>query len=470
MDPTTAQNPGPHRHTEYGRCFFLSYSHTPRVFEDSPDPDHFVREFFRDLCHELVALDPRWNRPGRSGSPGPPGFMDDAIPNGGTWRRHLAAELASCRVFVPLYSRRYFTSKECGREWAVFRERQMAHVAQTGTPSDAVLPVLWQPPQPEDMPTVAQAVQWAQSGLPDSYIERGLFELIRLDRDRGYLQVVIRLAQRLDEIARSGAPPPGPQADYVSVRPLFPQIPGSDHEVRRLHITVAAPDVGSVPPGRDLNFYGPRPEDWRPYIPQSDVPLARRVGDVARGLGYVPVVSPLTGYWPGPAPSESRGSGGSGGSGSSDGRGVLDAPDPPDVSNVPDGPGIMLIDPWIAADGTPHPAEIVALDRRRVPWIRVLIPWNRDDVQTTARATQLMAGLQQLIPWSLAELRSRAPAATRDLTSLADLGHTMPSVVELAWRHYLRAVRPGPLGDYPPRPRLRGPIPPDPEGAGTDGL
>lgn len=447
--PTAAHDPVPQRHAEYGRCFFLSYSHTPRLFDDGPDPNYWVREFFRDLCLELVNRDPQWHRASR---PGLPGFMDDAIPNGGSWRRYLASELASCRVFVPLYSRPYFESKECGREWAVFRERQMAHVAQTGTPSEAVLPVLWQPPRVEDMPTVAQAVQWAQSGLPDAYAERGLFELIRLHRDREYLQVVLRLAERLDEIARSGAPPPGPQADYANVRPLFPLTPGTDRAVRRLHITVAAPDVSTVPPGRDVVYYGLRSEDWRPYVPQSEVPLAGRVADVARGLGYVPVIAPLTGAWP-PEP------------GASD----LAGPGEADGAGETDGPGILLVDPWIA-EGSMDPADIVALDRRRIPWIRVLIPWSRTDVQTTQRASQLMAGLQRLIPWSLSELRSHAPSATRDLAELEDLGHTMPSLVELAWRHYLRAARPDPPGGFPPRPRLRGSVAPDSEGTGDDGL
>ena len=145
MTPSGSGEAEPQRHTEYGSCFFLSYAHTPRVFDDGPDLNYWVRQFFRDLCNELVSCDPSWHRP-----TGLPGFMDDNIPEGALWRQSLARELATCRVFVPLYNRAYFTSPNCGKEWAVFRARQMAHVAQTGVPNEAVLPVIWKPPRAED--------------------------------------------------------------------------------------------------------------------------------------------------------------------------------------------------------------------------------------------------------------------------------------------------------------------------------
>src|SRR5690242_6687065 len=109
---------GPARHTEHGSCFFLSYAHTPRVFQDGPDLNYWVRQFFRDLCNELVSCDPRWHRPAERGLPG---FMDEEIREGRLWRQRLVTELATCRVFIPLYSGPFFASENCGKEWSIFR-------------------------------------------------------------------------------------------------------------------------------------------------------------------------------------------------------------------------------------------------------------------------------------------------------------------------------------------------------------
>ena len=437
MTPSGSGEAEPQRHTEYGSCFFLSYAHTPRVFDDGPDLNYWVRQFFRDLCNELVSCDPSWYRP-----TGLPGFMDDNIPEGALWRRSLARELATCRVFVPLYNRAYFTSPNCGKEWAVFRARQMAHVAQTGVPNEAVLPVIWKPPRAEELPDFASAMQMARLSVSDAYFERGLYELIRLDRDREYTNVVLRFAERLDETARSCAPPTGPLADYDTVRPLFPDAADPGGADRRFRITVAAPDVSSTPPGRNRDYYGPQPEDWCPYHPDSTVPLARRAEDVARGLGYTPIVSALTHFSPELQP----------------------VPAAPAASAVPDGPGVLLVDPWIAH--TLSSGTVAQVDRCRKEWIRVLVPWSCSDRQTTEQATALRSLLEGVMPWSMEEWRRTAPPATRDLTSVADFGHAMPEVVERAWRRYLRAARPTARNQaFPPRPRLRdGPHPP---GAGN---
>ncbi|MFL6111115.1 MAG: TIR-like protein FxsC [Catenulispora sp.] len=433
MSPSGAPGAEPQRHTEYSSCFFLSYAHTPRVFVDGPDPNYWVRQFFRDLCNELVSCDPSWYRPTE-----PPGFMDDAIREGAVWRQRLARELATCRVFVPLYNRSYFTSENCGKEWAAFRARQMAHMAQTGLPNEAILPVIWKPPRGKDLPEFASALQMAQSSFSDAYFERGLYELIRLDRDREYTNVVLHLAERLDETARACAPPPGPLADYEAVRPLFPADDDAAPGERQFRITVAAPDERSAPPGRIRDYYGPHPEDWRPYHPDSSVPLARRAEAVARSLGYTPIVSALTRYSPELQP----------------------VPAGRPAEAVPDGPGVLLVDPWIAH--TIGSGTVAQVDRCQKDWIRVLIPWSCTDPQTAEQAATLRALLEGVLPWSLQEWRRTADAAIRDLSNIADFGHAMPEVMEHAWRRYLRAARsnvrrPG----FPVRPRLRdGPEPP----------
>jgi hypothetical protein len=89
--------------------FFLSYAHTPRFAGEPGNPDIWVVNLFRDLCSDIMQLT---NLP-----PGAkPGFMDRELRAGSDWPSGLAHALATCRVFVPLYSRRYFDSEQCGSQ------------------------------------------------------------------------------------------------------------------------------------------------------------------------------------------------------------------------------------------------------------------------------------------------------------------------------------------------------------------
>jgi FxsC-like protein len=430
--PTTLGNPNPNSPAVHGACFFLSYAHTPRVFSDGRDPNYWVREFYRDLCNELVTRDPLWHRGDG------PGFMDEAMPDGVIWRHRLADQLARCRIFMPLYSTGYFIRENCGREWSAFRNRQMAHQAQTGLPNEAIVPVLWTKPHREDLPAEAAALQITGFGSTGRYAERGLYELMRLDRDREYVQVIIELAEHLDAVAHSAAPPVGPIVSYDDVRPLFPRIAEPVHparpapptrQSRRLYITIAADDQRSAPAGRERSFYGAHAEDWNPYHPESQVPLAQFAEQVARGLGYTPVTTTLT-----RASAELR----------------------PGAGTNPDGPGIVLIDPWLASDSQ-RSRHIADLDRRRKPWVRIMIPWSSGDPQTIDRATVLQANLSLSIPWCMEGWLRTAHAAHFNLTTLGEFGDAFPAAVERAWRHYIKAAQPKPPpGTFPPRPRLGG--------------
>jgi FxsC-like protein len=423
MEPTPLPGGAQPGHSNFGACFFLSYSKTPQHFPNKYPPNYWVQEFFRDLCNELVNIDPRWHTEGL------PGFMDSTIPGGGVWPHRLAEQLATCRVFIPLYSRAYFGSKFCGVEWAIFRERQMAHVAETGQPNEAVIPVLWQPIPYDELPESVKAVQLAALGDSPLYLERGLFELIRLYREREYLSVVIRLAELLDDTARRASPPPGPAiAEFHDERRLFPEQSSASTPTRRLHITVAAHARWSAPPGRDLQFYGNEPEAWNPYHPESKVPLLSRAEDVARELGYTPIAHQ--------AATSTNGA---------------DA----------DGPGIVLVDLWMGED--PAEAERVReLDRTRPPWVRTLTPWGHADAQTAERAHELKAKLG-LTPPPVDPQRAAYPPV-REPGTIGAFGQALSGEVGLAWNAYAKfALAKQAPGGYPERPRLTLGPPPEPD-------
>src|SRR6266849_8408860 len=91
--------------------FFCSYAR-----EDQEKKDH-IQEFFNDLCEEIR---------GQTGlrSHNPIGFFDQKnIELGQEWPVRLVNALCRNRSIVCLYSPRYFTSTDCGREVQVFLDR-----------------------------------------------------------------------------------------------------------------------------------------------------------------------------------------------------------------------------------------------------------------------------------------------------------------------------------------------------------
>jgi TIR domain len=93
--------------------FFLSYARTPKRDQaDRSDPDRWVHKLYKDLCDEILQM--------TDAQPGEAGFMDRENKLGAEWSPELMTAIKACRVFVPLYSRRYFESSNCGKEWFAF--------------------------------------------------------------------------------------------------------------------------------------------------------------------------------------------------------------------------------------------------------------------------------------------------------------------------------------------------------------
>jgi hypothetical protein len=98
--------------------FFLSYARTPKADHGGrDDPDRWVYKLYRDLSSAILQM--------TSARPEEAGFMDRENRLGVAWSPELSHALATCRVFVPLYSQRYFESENCGKEWSAFSGREV---------------------------------------------------------------------------------------------------------------------------------------------------------------------------------------------------------------------------------------------------------------------------------------------------------------------------------------------------------
>ncbi|MFG3283501.1 TIR-like protein FxsC [Streptomyces sp. NPDC048111] len=407
-----------------GPYFFLSHAPAVRGAGGGPDPDMWVARLFDDLCHDVAALTalPAGARCG---------FMDRGPRPGAGWSDELRDSLASCQVFVPLFSPRYFASELCGKQWYAFAQRAIHHRAATGRPAEAIVPALWVPVPERQLPHAAAQLALGADGPGERYATDGLYGLIklRLLADE-YRRAVHHLARHIVGAARATRLGPGRPPDHRTLPSAFGAAPGP----RPLRVTVAAPTRDALPEGRDGAYYGASPLDWNPYHPDTRRPLALVAEDIAGSLNYRPTLASFDEEHPpgGPADSVPR-------------------------------PEILLVDRWALQDEDRR-ARLAALDAADRPWISVVVPWNRDDPQSSAATRELTARAEATLPFRTSHGRPACRAAAQGVESLDAFEELLPQVVEAAAQQYLRHAP-----AHPPtgratggRPRLTGPMGPTP--------
>jgi FxsC-like protein len=403
--------------------FFLGYAHTP----ERP----WVEKLFRDICAEVME---RTTLPVTADV----GFMDgSAIPLGGDWREEVARALATCRVFVPLYSPRYFTRIECGFEWHAFAQRILDHRARHPGNPTPIVPALWTPVLNKDMPDAASRIQMNHADLGAEYADEGFYTLIKntLYRQQ-YVTAVQRLAQHIIRAAETSQLRQCQVRDFGPPRNAF-DMPGRRAPAdRRLTLVVAAPTVDRLPAGRSTDFYGDSSNDWNPFHPASRQPIAEYAAGVARLNSYEPTVLPFD-----------------------EGYEFLASCEPSE------GLGLLLVDAWASAEeGIAR--RLREVDALELDWVATMVLWNMDDAQTRSRADELRERLRALLPHRLGDARPLAPVSPSKIITLERFRARLPDVLDAALFHYLNHVEAHPPdGAIPPRPRLhrRGDEPADRE-------
>ncbi|WP_334481438.1 TIR-like protein FxsC [Streptomyces sp. B21-097] len=407
------------RAADHRPYFYLSYAHTPRHGTAGTDPDMWVERLFGDLCGHVMAMTDL--SAGESA-----GFMDREMRSGEGWPERLGEFLATCRVFVPLFSPRYFTSEMCGKEWQAFEQRAIRHRASTNQPADAIVPALWVPVPEHQLPGPAARLQLDHRDFGDRYLTEGLYGLIRLRRfAEDYEHAVYELAKRIISTADAIPIAPGRPSDYHRTPSAFGTGRTGPHP---MHFTVAAPTLHDLPEGRDRSYYGDSSLDWNPYHPSSARPLAFMAEDIGRSLNYQVTVSALD----------------------------EDAPYR-DGRHPPSRPEVLLVDRWALKDPARR-ARLAAFDADQ-PWASVVVPWNPDDSQSGAEAEALNEQLVATMPSTMRSRPAVGWAAVKGVRSLDAFAQLLPQVVETAAQQYLRhaAIHPPAGVGIAERPRLTGP-------------
>ena len=395
--------------------FFLSYADSLRYGARSPAVDPWLDQFFADLSHQV--------RVQLGASPETVvGYMDREPLSGDAWPARLDRALAACRVFVPLYSRQYFADEHCGREWSAFVRRSPGDGAAAPM---AIVPAVWLPVDQELIPDAARAIPCDDAGV-QAYTDHGFFGIMKLARYReSYAAALAYLAGKIVDTALRAPVANIPVLGYASLESAFGAgdvgMPGG----RPLHITIAAPSLDDLPQDRGTSYYGPAALDWAPYQPGSPRALAAYISDLARALGYRPLVSDL----------EERSAE------------LLSG-------ERPSAPGLLIVDPWAALQDKCR--ELLRLlDTIDMPWVQVVVPWNTQDPETTLAERKLRVAIEETLPRKLAEGRATSALAVWGVPTLEDFTQVVPPLLTTAARQYHRyALVRLPSGAMVERPRL----------------
>jgi FxsC-like protein len=361
--------------------------------------------------------------------------MDRENKIGALWSPELTSALARSRVFVPLYSRRYFESDSCGREWFAFARREITNRARGRPIVDAIVPGLWTRLPREKLPYVAQSVQFDHKVLGERYCAEGFYGIMKLQNYRAdYHRAVHRLAERIiaigeesEPFADEGAAHRMATADFDSLPSAFGPASARRTADGQLHIAVLAHDVSTLPPGRTADYYGETPDLWSPYRPDSTQPVAEYAQDLARKcLDCRPAV--------GPADSDVA-------NWSSNGRPVP--------------PSLYLVDAWVGPSAK-HQEQLRRLDSVAEPWVSVLVPWNTQDRGTREADEELRAKLRQQLGRKLASVPRRCQMAAAGIPTLQDFGQLLPEMTMIMLKRFRKeAIAHPPAGPVIARPRLR---------------
>jgi FxsC-like protein len=336
-------------------CFFFSYASADRQVTDRNANDtskaDLVKVFFDNLQREI------------QGYYSDGGFFDKERLEA-KWKPELARSLASSRILVPLYSRNYFRSVYCGKEWETFRlrfEENETHRFRDVQQSQVILPVLWK--APVTRPDEVSQFQMDFEHYPGDYEKEGLEYLLRFKRRNGaYQEFVYKFAQKLVKLADAqGDAKVRDVRDFDTLNAPFPgrNQPGLKN-VRYVFVAGLKADMPAMRSEAYGNYEDRR--DWHPFamVPPTDPPIE-------------PIAT-------GPAKADNR-------------TFELLPPKTNTIATLREARRLnnvilLAVDPWSVKLPELH-QFLQAFDAEEFPNSAVLVNWNSNDAETVNRMPQL---------------------------------------------------------------------------------
>jgi FxsC-like protein len=297
------------------------------------------------------------------------------------------------------------------RERASFLQRLADAVPAPPEPTRHIVPVLWIPlPAWDRIPERAAALDIGH-GVP-AYAENGLRALCMLASYRKQYRIILRrLAQRIVEVAQTTPLPPAPTLTITELA----ETPPTETAATPFVVGVLAPTRASLPPHRTASGYGVTPRSWRPYAQAQQLPIAEYAANVAERLGL---------------PTR-----------------IVDTSE--DLGYLDNCPGVLLIDPWVAA-GQDGAGALSVISGHLHQWVTPLLVADEDDPQYAESG----AALDGQVTDRLHEIGAHRVRQSLKAEQFVQL---MPSLVSEARRQYLKHAPVFlPKGPQRNRPRITG--------------
>lgn len=367
--------------------FFLSYA---RFDENGDEP--YVARFFQDLQREVrsllgLAADAKI------------GFRDTGINPGETWPDELKYALQQTRCMVSLYSPTYFTRAYCGKEWSAFQSR--LQTVYPGNHPPLIIPVLWELVTPRTLPACATKLQYAHEAFGDLYVQQGLRQLMRLNRNRDdYLAFVRQFALKLVAAVEQHPLTPAAQLlDLAQYANAFATIQNQAVDITDSpgrgpksvnFILVAASQAEMQAIRQQLVHYGASALDWRPYYPQVDKRIAPFVQLIAARDEFISEFLTVQ----------------------------ADLVDKLEQAERNNSIVVIIVDAWTTWLDQ-YQQLMASYDRHNSLNCAALIIWNHDDAETQRQRADLETHLRQTFRYRLAVLDSKAFKA--NIGSLSEL-------------------------------------------------
>jgi len=289
-----------------------------------------------------------------------------------------------------------------------------------------MVPALWTPVDPEELPEVARRVQANHAIFGSEYAREGLYTLIKNSTYQdAYTTAVQKLAQQIIRTAEQTKLHPFRVTDFGRVQNAFEPSMREVPADRRLTVVVAAPTIHHLPAGRSPDCYGSTATDWNPWQPITRQSIGDYAMEVARWHAYQPTLISFE----------------------DDFDSLLRA-------QAADGLGILLVDAWLV-DIREMADKLSAFDDLDLSWIGTMVPFNRQDPETRQHSDHLWEQLNTVLRHRLGDPRVMPSPSTGRVTTPEQFQASLPQVLEHALQGYLTHAQAHPPQEpFPPRPVL----------------
>lgn len=343
------------------RCF-ISYSRA--------DAGCYLDKFYNDLCENVASKFGEKNKAKFV-------YMDSShIELGDEWEESLIDALQSCDIFVSIYSRGYFGSDYCGKEFSIFKKRMDLYNSTGAQCNGLILPVLWENPETYDIPTVIGKIQYDPNNFDKIYQQEGLRYLLKLQQYKDEYEKFIdklskQIFKKLDEFSKLRAENKytlPKLKDKITLKDTingFAVSNGKQNVVPELNREQLGPNTAKfvfiAGNSEELKvrrkqtdgygFEGGR--DWKPYYPEYEKAIGNITLAVALELDlfYETLVTSVE---------------------------LLEEIGKAEKTNTI---VIIIIDPW-SIEIEPYSVHINSIDKYAFINCALLIPWNESDIET----------------------------------------------------------------------------------------